>query len=315
MKPFVLACCLFLSFTGSALAQKQQAGATISAASPSTFDTSTPLRSRIGFPPDSVRQRYHDLPKPSASLHELTAAEHAKVEAVLQELPAFTRQVFIEHVRSISFVDGITNNGTTIKEAGSTFPVFDMVLRAGLLNEDISEFLTRKERGYYTATSSDLTISIDAGSYPALLYVLLHESVHVLDISNRAGQPGSPRLFADNSSDQLERGIWENATTKVPGYRSPLFELSWFGAGKPESIDAAEPTYRLLAKTPFVSLYGSSNWYDDAAELVTCYYLTQKLQQPYRIVVSRGTETLYSLSPMEGTLVRARFPQITALFA
>ena len=61
-------------------------------------------------------------------------------------------------------------------------------------------------------------------------------------------------------------------------------------------------------------MYGSSNWYDDAAELVTCYYLTEKLHQPYRIVLRRASETVYVLSPMGGALVRARFPQITPLF-
>ncbi len=318
MKAFVLACCVSLSFTGSDSAQNQQvehqAGQTASPGSPLPFDPSTPLSSRITSPPDSVRQRYRDLPKPSPTFHELTKGEHAKVESVLQELPAFTREALTQHVRSISFVDGIPANATTIKDAGSPFPVFDIVLRAGLLNENVSEFLTRKERGYYTPTDPDVTLSIQAGSLPAVLYVLLHESVHVRDISNRRGQPGSPQLFASHPSDQLVEGIWENATAKVPAYRSPLFDISWFGAGKPESIEAAEPTYRLLARTPFVSLYGSSNWYDDAAELVTCYYLTQKLQQPYRIFLSRGPKTLYSLSPMDGALVRARFSTINPLF-
>lgn len=202
-----------------------------------------------------------------------------------------------------------------MKEEGSTLPVFDIVLRAGLLNESASAFLTRKERSYYSMDGSDLTVSIDVGSSPALLYVLLHESVHVLDISNRGGKDVSPQLFPNNTSDQLVRGIWENHITKVPAYQSPLLQMSWFGEGKPQNIQAAEAAYRMLATTPFVSLYGGSNWYDDVAELVTCYYLTQNLHQPYRIVLSRGAETVYSLSPMEDALVRARFPQIMPLFS
>jgi hypothetical protein len=313
MKPFVLVCCVLLSLLGFEPAQKQRvehlADGTPPVALPLTFDPSIPLESRLTFPPDSVRRRYRN-----PTFHKLTEAEHAKVERVLGELPAFTSRVLAQHVRSISFVEGIPANATTIMEPESTLPVFDIVLRAGLLNESVSEFLTRKERSYYAANGSDITLSIDAGSLPSVLYVLLHESVHVLDISHRAGQEGPPRLFPSGPSEQLVRGIWENATTKVPAYRSTLFEISWFGSGKPQSIENAEPTYRLLARTPFVSLYGSSNWYDDAAELITCYYLTQKLQQPYRIILSRGTGTLYSLSPMEGALVRARSSQIMPLF-
>ncbi len=168
-------------------------------------------------------------------------------------------------------------------EDGPTLPVFDIVLRAGLLNETVSEFLTRKERGYYTPDGSNLTLSVEAGSLPAVLYMLLHESVHVQDISNRGGQEGIPSLFASRPSDQLMHGIWENATTHVPKYRSALLQVGWFGTG-PKAIETAEPAYRFLAQTPSVSMYASSNWYDDAAELVTCYYLTQTLHQPYRII-------------------------------
>ncbi|HEY0264565.1 MAG TPA: hypothetical protein VGC07_08575 [Granulicella sp.] len=201
----------------------------------------------------------------------------------------------------------------TSKEPGTGLPVFNIVLRAGLLHENISEFLTRKERSYYTA-DGDVSISIEAGSLPAVLYVLLHESVHVLDISNRLGEEGMPKLFTDRPADLLINGIWESSNTKVPAYQSPLFKMSWFGDGKSAPIGAAEPTYRMLAQTPFVSSYGSSNWHEDVAELAACYYLTQKLDQPYRIVLKRGNELVYSLSPMDGALVRARFPQITSLF-
>lgn len=264
MRAFVLACCAFLPFTGVASAEKQHpmqsADGEPSAAPQLPFDSAIPLASRITSAPESVRRRYQNLPEPSPVFHELTEAERAKVEEVLQELPAFARQVFAQHVRSISFIDGIPGNGTTIMEDGSTLPVFDIVLRAGLLKENISEFLTRKERSYYTVDGSNLTLSVEAGSLPAVLYVLLHESVHVLDVSNRAGQEGPPRLFANRAQDPLVRGIWESARVKVPAYQSPLFQAGWFGSGKPQSLESAEPTYRLLAHTPFVSLYGSSHW-------------------------------------------------------
>ena len=109
-------------------------------------------------------------------------------------------------------------------------------------------------------------------------------------------------------------GIWENARSKVPAYQSSLFQISWFGSGKQPSLDTAEPTYRMLARTPFVSLYGSSSWYEDVAELVTCYYMTQVLKQPYRVVISKGAEVQYTLSPVPNPLVQARFPGILPLF-
>jgi hypothetical protein len=283
--------------------------------SPAAFNPSVSLASRITIPPDAVLQRFHDPAKPSPTLHELSDAEHARVVEALQQLPAFARQALTEHVRSISFFDGMASNGTTIKEPRSSDAVFNMVIRASILHESVSDFLTRKERNCYTASDSGMTLSVEAGSLPALLYVFLHESVHVLDISNRAGQAGSPTLFVDGASAQLVEGVWDDASTINAAYRSPLLDSICFRTGKPESMDVAEATAQALARTPFVSLYGSSNWYDDVAELIICYYLTQKLHQPYRIVLRKGPDVLYSLAPMSSGLVIARFAAITALFA
>ena len=158
-------------------------------------------------------------------------------------------------------------------------------------------------------------MSFEGGSLSAVLYVLTHESVHVLDNSHRKGKEGPPQLFAESSPNLLVQGIWEDARTRVPMYQSPLFQMSWFGSGKKPSLDTAEPTYRVLARTPFVSLYGSSSWYEDVAELVTRYYMTQILKQPYRIVPRKGAEHQYALSLAETPLVRERFTKLLPLFS
>ena len=233
----------------------------------------------------------------------------------MEQLPAFARETLLQHVRSISFIDGIPGNGVTSLEEGTTVPVFDIVLRAGLLQETVSDYLTRKERGYYSSDPSDTSLSFEGGSLSAVLYVLTHESVHVLDNSHRKGEEGLPQLFAERSPDLLVHGIWQEARTKVQMYQSPLFQMSWFGNGKKPSLDTAEPTYRVLARTPFVSLYGSSSWYEDVAELVTCYYMTQTLKQPYRIVLRKGAEIQYALSPAENPLVQERFTKLLPLFS
>jgi hypothetical protein len=278
------------------------------------FDPSIPLASRLTTTPNAVLQRFRGSANSTITPHQLSTAERAKVDGALQQLPGFARQAFLQHVRSISFLEGMPSNGTTIKEDGTAGPVFDVVLRASILNESISDFLTRKERNCYSATDSTKTLSVDAGPLPALLYVLLHESVHIVDISNRDGQAGPPRLFTNGAPNRLVQGIWRDATTKEPAHGSPLLEGTWFRTGKPASIDLAETTYVALARSPFVSLYGSSNWYDDVAELVTCYYLTQKMHQPYRIVLRKGSDVLYSLDPMNSKLVTERFAAVAALF-
>lgn len=318
MKYLTFALCALLAFSMRAQAPPRlntnKVAAQSAHAQPAIFDPSTPFASRITAPPDTVMQHFHPGFGLTPTAHPPSEAERAKVIKVLQQLPPFAQQAFREHVRTISFIDGIAGNGTSMMEADSTVPVLNVVVRASILNENMSEFLTRKERSCYISTGSNEAVSVEAGSLPALLYVLLHESVHVVDISNRHGEDTPPRLFKAEAASQLVQGIWDNATTAVAAYRSPLLEESWFRTRKPVSIDKAETTYQMLARTPFVPLYGSSTWYEDLAELVTTYYLTQRLQQPYRIVLLREAGTLYSLRPMDSDLVKARFPEFVPLF-
>jgi len=79
-------------------------------------------------------------------------------------------------------------------------------------------------------------------------------------------------------------------------------------------MDTAEATYQALGQSPFVSLYATTNWLDDSAELVAMYHLTHVLQQPYRIVLHRDQQIIVSISPMESPLVAARFPSVKALY-
>lgn len=318
MRKYSLSICLLLAAANFGFAQQaptaQQATQVPQPAPLPAFDPSTPLQARFTLPPEPVLSRYRNSPKSTPYFYEPTPAEREQLNTILQQLPTFTRRVLTQHVRSISFVEGIPGNGVTSLEEGSKLPVFDIVLRASILHETVSEFLTRKERSYYAATPSDITLNIEGGSLSAVLYVLTHESVHVLDISNRAGRDEPPRLFENSPPDLMVKGVWENARTKVPAYRSPLFQLSWFGSGNRQRLDTAEPTYRALAQTPFVSLYGSSSWYEDASELVTCYYMTRILKQPYRIVLHEGAKTLYASSPMDNPLVQKRYAAILPLF-
>jgi hypothetical protein len=81
------------------------------------------------------------------------------------------------------------------------------------------------------------------------------------------------------------------------------------------AIDQAQAVYLSLHRTPFVSLYGSSNWYDDLAEYVAAYHWTAKLHQPYRIVVRRAEDDpALILEPMKSTLVRKRAGQVKRFY-
>ena len=64
-----------------------------------------------------------------------------------------------------------------------------------------------------------------------------------------------------------------------------------------------------------MSLYGSSNWHDDLAESVALYHLTERLHQPYRIVIRQAGKEVFSYEPMKSPLVRKRFDQMDRFYA
>jgi hypothetical protein len=222
-------------------------------------------------------------------------------------LPAFERRALQNHVRSISFVDGLPMNGLTLLDDPADPNTIDIVIRPAVLTETISQFLTRKERSCYQPSETHLEVSVDAGSLDATLDVLLHEGMHVVDLT-------ADSATTQDSPPTLAAGYWQSLRTRRVPYDSNLLGNACFFSRSPLSMDTAPAIYQALAQSPFVSLYATTNWLDDSAELVAMYHLTHVLQQPYRIVLHRDEQTIVSLSPMESPLVVARFSAVKALY-
>jgi hypothetical protein len=202
---------------------------------------------------------------------------------------------------------------STVNPEGD-YRLFDITIRAGIFRQNVSEWLTEKERTCFdTAAGSPLDVSIEAGTLPAIVYVLLHEATHVVDSSLRITPAlpakGRPAGSADTSA--FTRGVWSDASTPVARYRDPLLESVRFrSGGRVLPIGDARTVYEALSRTPFASLYGSRNWPDDLAEYVALYELTRKLDQPYRIVIGKGAEKVFVYEPMKSSLVLGRSDQL-----
>ena len=114
--------------------------------------------------------------------------------------------------------------------------------------------------------------------------------------------------------DLLVKGIWIDSRTHEAAYSLPGLDIAFFRTGKSLPIGGAQAAYEALAQTPFVSIYGSSNWYDDVAELVTWYHLSQRLKQPYRIILRDGNNIVFTYTPMTSPLVIARFATFAPIY-
>jgi len=273
---------------------------------PPAFDANSPLESRVMETPqvvfDTLTKGYMRMP----TRHPLSQAERAKVLADLARLPDFERHALQQHVRSISFVDGLPMNGLTVLDNPAMPGAADILIQTTVLNETISQFLTRKERSCYQPPEA-MELSVEAGSLDATLYVLLHESMHVVDMmATSATTQDSPPVLA--------MGYWQTNRIRSAPYDSDLLGQPCFFSRSPLSMDTAQAIYSALGNSPFVSLYATTNWSDDSAELVAMYHLTHVLRQPYRIVLRRGQQITLSPSPMESPRVMARFPAVQALY-
>ena len=240
--------------------------------------------------------------------HSMTVMERRKISEAFGMLPRFELLALTAHLHSISLVDRLGGNAMTFAEDPTSNEIFDIVIDSRVLTETVSGLLTRKERSCY-APSTATTLAVEAGSLDAVVYVLLHEAMHVVDMSNMpataAPQVVPPRLAAN---------IWADMSTIRPPHQSSLLGGACFhGLPHPE-IDTAEKTYAALEISPFVSLYGTGNWLDDSAELLAMYHLTRKLGQPYRIVVRRENGKAVTFTPMDSPRVTARLLAVHGLY-
>lgn len=258
---------------------------------------------------------FTDAGMPAPSAHVLTDAERRALARAFTTLPPVHQRVLRERLRRISFLDGMPNTAlTSTVDPDAATPVYDLTIRAGVLHESVSEFLTNKERTCFDFSGSARTVVIEAGSLEAIVYVLLHEATHMVD-SALGLTPVEGRAPAADTG-LLTAGVWTDRLTVTSAYANPLLDrLVYRRGGRPIAVSDADKVYGALQRTPFVSLYASSNWHDDVAELVAWYHLTSRMDQPYRIVVREGDREVLVYEPMASPLVQRRLPLLSSMYA
>jgi hypothetical protein len=261
-------------------------------------------------PEDLLKQFSHEL-NVNVSAHIVTPAERAIVTNALAQLTPLQREVLQKRLRAIYFIDGLPNNALTFSEGGSKVePTYSIAVRAGVLHETISELVTRKERTLFDSAGSDLSVTVDAGTLNAMVYVLLHEATHIVDFVVGA-TPDNPAHPGGNHP--LVSGIWRDSRTPVDEYRLPILMGILWRTGRAMPITQAADLYGALGRTPFISVYASCDSHDDLAELVAWTELTGRLHQPYRIVISKGTAVTRVIEPAHSNLVQIRLKYVSQL--
>ncbi|MDP9079037.1 MAG: hypothetical protein M3O71_16535 [Bacteroidota bacterium] len=278
------------------------------------LDQSSTLSTRVTKTPTDVLKDFSGvtvLPKE----HPLTAKEQEIVDQAFAILPTFTKKVLKNHLQGISFLDNMPNTALTSPVDTESYRIYHITIRAAILKQTVSEWLTEKEHTCFDTSGSKLTLSVVGGKLNALVYVLLHESTHIVDGS--LGMFNQSQLIADNpwraAGSRFAGGVWIDRTSFVPAVQDTLILKNHFRRGPPMKLERAVQAYQALATLPLVSFYSTASWNEDLAEYVAISYLTQRLHQPFKVTISQNGTEIFRFDPMHSQNVKSR-NQIMEIF-
>jgi hypothetical protein len=266
---------------------------------------SRPLISRVGQPSEQVMSTFKDAGMKDVRPHVLTDAERIKVQASLDSLPPLNKDALTKHLHQLAFVDGIPGEGTGLTSPAASKGQFDITLRASIIDESLSTFLTTKERRVFTDDGSGTTVTVSGTGTDAFTYVLLHESTHVLD--KACGITSAIPNSFDNT-------IWKSARELTSTLNSTLATRTYFRGSAPLPLEKATDLYNSLSETPFVSLYATASANEDFAELVAWRELQQHHSATLTISVSSpSSDTVTEWHPLTFPAVQTRFVRVDDL--
>ena len=242
--------------------------------------------------------------------HILTVSEKKVVADAFAGLPHLYQVVLKDHLHSISFMDDMPNTALTSPlNINDSFRLYNITFRAGILHENVSQWLTWKEGTCFDLAGSDISISVNGGNVGALTYVLMHEATHVLDLAlgvlptDKPESRANPLFFASN----FVKGAWSGHRKTDPLLSDTLFLKNRFHiGGEVLPADMAVKVYESMQSSPFVSLYSTSSWNEDLAEYLSVYHLTQVQKQPFVILVYKKDREIFRYEPMNSELVKSR---------
>lgn len=283
---------------------------TAAAPAPTPSLADTPLRARVAPPDEAIVQAYAEAGAADAKPHQLTDREWAAVEAALDALPRLHRDILRRHLVHLSFIDAPQSAGTALTrrlDAKGGEPLFDITLRADVLNRSLADFLNRKESQLFDPDPAGTCLRIDAGGASALTYVLLHEASHVVD--------GVLGITAGRAAP-FQSTIWADYRQLAPPYDASPIAHTAFRREPRLPLSRAGGLYAALERSPFVSLYATASAGEDFADLVAWRELTARHGAWLRIEVRDARGRLITRAqPLRSAELRRRFAAIEAVLA
>lgn len=294
---------LLLAWPANGLAQAVAPGAAVVG-----DQTAATLRARIGPPHEETIKAYVEAGAKETKAHVLTDREWKLVESATADLPPQYRRVLERRLGRLSFIDAPSSTGTALTrpfDGPNGEPMFDITIRAEVLDKSLSDFLTQKEAMLFSEDGSGYRVQVAAGPASALTYILLHETTHVVDRTLEITMAGGPF-----------RTVWTDYRSLAQPYATDVIAHSVYRREPKLPASRAPALYRALGEAPFVSLYSTASAGEDFAELLAWRELSTRFGMPLKIQVldGRGIEVV-SVEPLKSPAVQSRLEAAKAALA
>jgi hypothetical protein len=228
-----------------------------------------------------------------------TAEDKALVTEYVKLLPDRYQKTFNDKLMVVYFIDNFAGAGLTdwvIDEKGKFH--YYMILNSALLTQSLDAWLTYRENAFFTGDTKPSSIRVrTATPYKALLYGLLHEGGHIVDVEYHITPyvEEAHKKFIKQKKDvtNFTRDVWQERKKPEATYDfKNRDKLNAYGIFNRALIPAAEMAdmFLQLTDTPFVSFYAGSAWQEDFADLLTYHYIDDKLGGTVVVELLDGTK-------------------------
>jgi hypothetical protein len=240
------------------------------------FDPAIPLLDRVAEVPPHLLEALKKLDeRDNYRPYVPTLQDKKMIVAAFHAIPGIQRDVLDRRLVGVYFVENFSAGGYSdylFDRDGNIYTI--LVLNPAILRTGISRWIKEKELSAFgnDRNDIDLTVECKEGDMTALVYILLHETAHILDYVSGCtpyvekdlaamGKPLDAASFAG--------AAWLDYDRPLAVYDFPQRnKLGFYGAKTGSRISRNElfKLYRSLEATPFTNLYASQNWAEDFAE-------------------------------------------------
>jgi len=233
------------------------------------------------------------------------ADETALMISYLEALPATFQSVMAERLLGIYFIENFIGGGMAdyvIGDLGQELYV-TLILNPAILHTSLSEWVAFRDNSAFE-TGSYRAGNTLGGSEKGALHTLTHEAAHIYDYVRRATPYTEPSLvelgFSDIEQTDFTAAVWQSYRQVHAEHDfSQRSSITSYGLGKLLPNTALPEVFQALSTTSFASLYGSSNWAEDFAEMAAWLHIRQQYGLEYRIQIYRHDELIAEYSPLD----------------